>query len=72
MVFAIISVNNPLNTEAAVKSNHIPFSPKVGARIKRRTAGNTRVPERETINERIGRPSAVKYEEKHISTHPAR
>ena len=57
---------------AAIDVNQTPSSCHIGVRIKRKTIGNTRVPKKEVSRERIGSSSAVKYDEKHISTHPVR
>ena len=49
-----------------------PLSCHIGVRIKSVAIGNTSVPKKEVSKERTGRSTAVKYDEKHISTQPVR
>ena len=59
-----------LAVEAKNAVRNTPFSCHVGVRTKRNPIGNTSVPKNEVSKERTGRSSAVKKDEKHISTQP--
>ena len=50
--------------------SHTPFNCHTGERINKKPIGNTSVPKKDVSNERTGRSSAVKKDEKHISTQP--
>ena len=69
---ARISVRIPLASAAAQDISHTPFNPQNAVRRNKKAIGKMSVPNRDTSRERIGWSSAVKYEEKHISIHPAR
>ena len=62
----------PLAAAAAQDISHTPFSPHTAVRMNKKTIGKNSVPKSDTISDLIGRSSAVKYDEKHMSIHPAR
>ena len=62
----------PLAKPAMVGISQTPFSPHIPERMNKNRIGNRSVPNRDTINDRMGRSSAVKKEEKHISAQPTR
>ena len=61
-----------LTVQEASALSQTPFKPRKGVRINNAAIGKTSVPKNEVSIERAGRSTAVKYEEKHISTQPVR
>ena len=65
-------VNTALIVHDVTELSQTPFSSRKGVITNNDTIGNISVPKNDTSIDRIGRSSAVKYDEKHISTHPVR
>ena len=65
-----IMVNTALAEQDASELSQTPFSFKKGVIINRAAIGKTSVPKNDVSIERTGLSSAVKYEERHISTQP--
>ena len=67
-----MTVNTALAVHDASALSQTPFSSRKCVRINNAAIGKTSVPKKEVSIERAGLSTAVKYEEKHISTQPVR
>ena len=72
IVKAKIIVTTALAVHEKNALSHTPLSCHIGVRINKNAIGNTSVPKKDVIRGRAGRSSAVKQDEKHISTQPVR
>ena len=70
MLKASNNVKIALKLHETTALNQTPFKPNNIVIINNAPIGNTNVPKKEVIIERIGLSNAVKNDEKHISTHP--
>ena len=66
------SVNIPLANPATVGASQTPSRPNFTDRRSKNRIGKISVPNKDTINERAGRSSAVKKEEKQLSAQPTK